>query len=101
MNKDSLYLIIKILVLLPILYYIGYKIFSTKEKLSVNFKIFVVIVFSFILIIHFMDIVNLVKSVVKGQNIEKAFGFFVMSLAIFLILFNLHKLLRINNYFNC
>jgi hypothetical protein len=99
MNKDSLNIIIKILILFPILFYIGYKIFNTKEKLSINFKIFIVLVFSFILIIHFMDVINLAKSVIKGKNIEKAFGFFIMSLAVFLILFNLHKLLRINNFF--
>ncbi len=94
MNQELIYTILKILIFIPILYYIGYNIFF-ENKLSYKMNIFIIIVFTSILLSHFMDIVNLINTTIKGKNFNKGFGFFIMCLATFLLLFNIHKILRI------
>ncbi len=96
MNKESLMLLIKIFIFYPIFFYLGYLIFYYNGKMSMNFNILLGIIFTLIIILHLMDFTKLIKNIVEEKNIGKAFGFFIMCLAIFFILFNIHKLLRIN-----
>jgi hypothetical protein len=99
MDKESLFLILKILILYPLFFYLGYLIFYYNGKLSKNINILVIIIFTLILIHHLNDFIKMIKNVIEEKNFGKAFGFFIMCLATFLILFNFHKLLRINNFF--
>jgi hypothetical protein len=96
MNKESLLLLIKIFIFYPLFFYLGYLIFYYNSKMSINFNILIALTFTLIIIFHIMDFFKLIKNIVEEKNIGKAFGFFIMSLAIFFILFNIHKLLRIN-----
>lgn len=90
---DEIY--IRLFIIVPLLFYIGYSIMNEKKHIgTVMFHGIVVLTIILAVFFHLKYIYKILRRIFRNEKYQREFGFFVLSLAVYITLLCIHDLLR-------
>lgn len=84
---------VRLFLIVPLLFYIGYSIMNEKKHVgTIMFHGIVVLTILLAVFFHLKYIYKIMRRIFHNETYQREFGFFVLSLAIYLVVLCIHDL---------
>jgi hypothetical protein len=84
---------VRLFLIVPLLFYIGYSIMNEKKHVgTIMFHGIVVLTILLAVFFHLKYIYKIMRRIFRNETYQREFGFFVLSLAIYLVVLCIHDL---------
>lgn len=94
-ENDPTEIYIRLFLIVPLLFYTGFCIFQEKSHISsLLFHMIVILMILLILFFHLKFIFKVLRHIFKNELYQKEFGFFLLSLAVFMTFLCLRDLYK-------